>query len=206
MQRIDRELNASLELNRAMLITLEWAMRQSQAEAGLIGYVEEKGLRVMADQGYGEEVKAYKEDLMPLDHPAINGTIQTGLAQHATLDTPDPSRSFLIGARSQMVIPITVSSGQAQYPQDAETRVRRAFPRLFYLEAPGLATHAGNLKCSNLVVVGALSKGLNLPLEAWHEAVRQSVKPKFVEVNLRAFQLGQAQGGQLISRAAAYEE
>ena len=37
MQRIDRELNASLEVERAMRITLEWAMRQSSAEAGLIG-------------------------------------------------------------------------------------------------------------------------------------------------------------------------
>ena len=35
MERIDRELNASLEVDRAMRITLEWAMRQSNAEAGL---------------------------------------------------------------------------------------------------------------------------------------------------------------------------
>ena len=43
MQRIDRELNASLEESRAMRITLEWAMRQSQSEAGLIGFVEDQG-------------------------------------------------------------------------------------------------------------------------------------------------------------------
>ena len=42
MQRIDRELNASLEIDRAMRITLEWAMRQSNAEAGLIGMLEER--------------------------------------------------------------------------------------------------------------------------------------------------------------------
>jgi len=38
MQRIDRELNASLDLERAMRITLEWAMRQSRADAGLVGF------------------------------------------------------------------------------------------------------------------------------------------------------------------------
>jgi hypothetical protein len=40
MQRIDRELNASLEMDRAMRITLDWALRQSSAEAGLIGMLE----------------------------------------------------------------------------------------------------------------------------------------------------------------------
>jgi GAF domain-containing protein len=37
MQRIDRELNASLDVSRAMHITLDWALRQSSADAGLIG-------------------------------------------------------------------------------------------------------------------------------------------------------------------------
>ena len=56
MQRIDRELNASLDLTRAMHITLDWAMRQSQAGAGLVAVLEQKeneqDIRVMASQGY----------------------------------------------------------------------------------------------------------------------------------------------------------
>jgi signal transduction histidine kinase len=52
MQRIDRELNASLDIERAMRLTLEWAMRQSRAEAGLVGRVEESGVRVVVAQGY----------------------------------------------------------------------------------------------------------------------------------------------------------
>ena len=47
MQRIDRELNASLDVGRAMRITLEWAMRQSRANAGLVGIVEDEGIRIM---------------------------------------------------------------------------------------------------------------------------------------------------------------
>jgi indolepyruvate ferredoxin oxidoreductase, beta subunit len=91
---------------------------------------------------------------------------------------------------SQMVIPITVSSGEAQYPEDAEQRIRAVFPRLLYFDAAELAAEAGNVKSSNLVVVGALSRGLTLPRDAWHAAIQQSVKPKFVEVNLRAFEKG----------------
>ncbi|MCX6079458.1 MAG: GAF domain-containing protein [Chloroflexi bacterium] len=106
MQRIDRELNASLEGNRAMRITLEWAMRQSQCEAGLIGLIEENGLRVMEDQGYTSEVETFKTDLMPIDQPAVMEAIQTGLPQRVVLDTAGLSHAFLNGAHTQLVIPI----------------------------------------------------------------------------------------------------
>ena len=57
MQRIDRELNASLDIDRAMRITLDWAMRQSKAEAGLVGTVEVEGIQVMTAQGYTDELE-----------------------------------------------------------------------------------------------------------------------------------------------------
>jgi signal transduction histidine kinase len=59
MQRIDRELNASLDIERAMSLTLKWALSQSHAEAGLVGRVEENGVRAMAAQGYGKEIAEY---------------------------------------------------------------------------------------------------------------------------------------------------
>lgn len=40
IQRIDRELNTSLDLDRALNITLNWALRQSKSHAGLIGMVD----------------------------------------------------------------------------------------------------------------------------------------------------------------------
>jgi Pyruvate/2-oxoacid:ferredoxin oxidoreductase gamma subunit len=44
------------------------------------------------------------------------------------------------------------------------------------------------------VILGALSTGLALPPEAWQEGIRQSVKPQFIEINLKAFQAGAALG------------
>jgi signal transduction histidine kinase len=130
MQRIDRELNASLEVNRALRITLEWAMRQSHSEAGLIGFVEEDGLRVMEDQGYKEEMQAYKEDCMPFEHPALNTAFETGQPQRIALEVPDTKRAFLNDTHSQLVIPfrreakvigmfLLESSRTDAFPQDA---------------------------------------------------------------------------------------
>ncbi len=45
MQRIDRDLNTSLDVVRAMQITLQWAMRHSGADAGLVGTLDEQGVQ-----------------------------------------------------------------------------------------------------------------------------------------------------------------
>jgi hypothetical protein len=66
----------------------------------------------------------------------------------------------LAGARaivtSQMVVPLTVSSGTATYPADVEVRIRRCVPRLISLDAVGLAGALGNMRASNAVVLGAI--------------------------------------------------
>jgi signal transduction histidine kinase/putative methionine-R-sulfoxide reductase with GAF domain len=104
MQRIDRELNASLDVGRAMRLTLDWAMRQSNAEAGLIGILENKGIRLMAQQGYEEIEQTYKETVMPLDQPAMRSAVETGQPQRIDLDERTPG--LLAGAHSQTVVPI----------------------------------------------------------------------------------------------------
>jgi signal transduction histidine kinase len=105
MQRIDRELNASLEIDRAMRITLDWAMRQSSATAGLIGVVTSDGLRLMAHQGYGSDLDVYANSPMPLNQSAMESVIETGQAQRILLD-PEEGGGILPGARSQIIIPI----------------------------------------------------------------------------------------------------
>jgi signal transduction histidine kinase len=104
MQRIDRELNASLDVGRAMRLTLEWAMRQSKAEAGLIGILENKGMHLMAQQGYEEIEQTYKEALMPLEQLAMRTAVETGQPQRMALDEKAPG--LLAGAHTQTVVPI----------------------------------------------------------------------------------------------------
>lgn len=105
MQRIDRELNASLEMDRAMRITLDWAMRQSRAQAGLIGMLEGDSLRIMAQQGYGDHLAGYAETPMPLDLPVLRRAVESGQSQRQTLD-PAMGGSLLPDAREQIVVPI----------------------------------------------------------------------------------------------------
>lgn len=107
MQRIDRELNASLETDRAMRITLDWALRQSHAEAGLIGMLEDNGLSIMAEQGYDERSATVTEQVTRLQLPAFRNALESGQPQRLALAAGGGSGSGLLpGAHTQVVIPI----------------------------------------------------------------------------------------------------
>ena len=93
---------------------------------------------------------------------------------------------------AQAIVPVSVSSGAARYPVDVESLLKAAFPRLAYIQAGEAAAQLGGLQATNIVVLGAVSKGLDLPEMAWQEAIVSSVKEKFRELNLRAFDKGRS--------------
>jgi indolepyruvate ferredoxin oxidoreductase beta subunit len=100
------------------------------------------------------------------------------------------AQNGLAVVNAQAVVPVTVSSGSAKYPEDVEARLRRAFPRLVYMNAAEEALKLGDIRAANAVLLGAISKGLDLPIDAWQEAIASSVKAKLVDLNIRAFELG----------------
>ncbi|MEJ2706263.1 MAG: GAF domain-containing protein [Anaerolineales bacterium] len=134
MQRIDRELNASLDIDRALRVTLEWAMRRSNADAGLVGIVEDQGVRVMAAMGYTGELAAYtdqsslgaaalgEEQYLPLESGTLRRAIKSGQLEIARFGKSttgingsvksdrqagaDEEIVLLDGAKQQMVAPI----------------------------------------------------------------------------------------------------
>lgn len=91
---------------------------------------------------------------------------------------------------SQMIVPVTVSSGQSSYPADAEERLRQAFPRLIYVDAVDRANELGNARVANVILLGAMSRALDLPQDAWERSLSQCIKAQHRELNQRAFELG----------------
>jgi indolepyruvate ferredoxin oxidoreductase beta subunit len=91
---------------------------------------------------------------------------------------------------TQAIVPVTVSSGQATYPADAEERLRKRFRRLVFVDAVSVAEKLCDTRVANVVLLGAMSTALSLPRESWAEAIAQCVKPRFVDVNRKAFEEG----------------
>jgi len=103
----------------------------------------------------------------------------------------------------QEIIPVTVSGGTAVYPEDADQRLQRLFPRLLGVDALGIAERLGSPRSANVVVIGALSAYLNLEQDIWQQALRSRVKPQFLDVNLRAFAAGQKLARRYPTRSGA---
>lgn len=59
------------------------------------------------------------------------------------------------------------------------------------IDAHGIADEAGNKRCENAVLLGAFSKVLDFSQDEWEKAIRANVKPELVDVNLKAFKMGQ---------------
>ena len=57
-------------------------------------------------------------------------------------------------------------------------------------DALSLAEEAGSVKAVNVVLIGVMAKRMSLSKEEWMETIRATVPPKFVDMNLKAFELG----------------
>ncbi len=58
--------------------------------------------------------------------------------------------------------------------------------------AEATAREAGNVKASNVVLLGCLSAELPFSEETWKEVIAKSVPPKTIDVNIEAFRAGRA--------------
>ncbi len=91
---------------------------------------------------------------------------------------------------TQMIDPMPVITGAMAYPQDLIAKMRAAGADVDGVDALALAEQAGSSKAVNIVLMGRVSRYFNFPLEAWHQALEESVPSKFIELNRKAFALG----------------
>ena len=91
---------------------------------------------------------------------------------------------------SQMIDPMPVITGVAKYPSDILETITAQGINVDILDALSIATEAGSVKAVNIVLMGRLAKYLGIPEEKWLAAIEKCVKPKFVELNKKAFKLG----------------
>ena len=90
----------------------------------------------------------------------------------------------------QEILPMPVITGAAKYPADLKDTIRAAVPGAVFIDALALAKEAGNVKAVNTVLLGVLAKHSQFAKEQYIEAIKNTIAPKFLDLNLRAFELG----------------
>ena len=83
----------------------------------------------------------------------------------------------------------TIASGQFQYPEGCLEAMQKTF-QTFSLKAADIAIELGSAKCMNIVLFGAVAHVLKMDNIDWEEVIRDTVPPKFLDLNLRAYRAG----------------
>jgi len=104
------------------------------------------------------------------------------------------SPDSVIITNTAKVPPHTVALGQTDYPDIAAAmellagRVRH----LIAFDATSLAVKAGSSLALNMVMLGALARSgaVSLPPDLFEQIIRSKTKKQFVDINLKAFELG----------------
>ena len=86
--------------------------------------------------------------------------------------------------------PVPVNLGTAEYPEGI-TEHLKGICDVHAFKAADIATELGNPKAMNIVLLGALVKSMGgLDDIDWDAEIEANVKPKFVELNKKAFRAG----------------
>ena len=91
---------------------------------------------------------------------------------------------------TQKINPMPVIIGAAEYPENLVEKMSAAGIDVDAFDALSLAEQAGSSKAVNIVLMGHLSRNFDFTEEEWMTALEQSVAPKFLEMNKKAFALG----------------
>ncbi len=92
-------------------------------------------------------------------------------------------------ANTQKMNPMPVITGAAEYPENIIEKIQQS-SSLIPVDALELAEKAGNIKAVNVVLIGVMAKSTDIAYETWVETIKSTVPPKFLDVNLKAFELG----------------
>lgn len=90
----------------------------------------------------------------------------------------------------QKIDPMPVIIGKAKYPENIVQDIKSRFKNVCTIDALDIAKKLGNIKVLNIIMVGLLAKSTAIPADIWREAIKETVKEKFVELNLKAFEEG----------------
>ena len=80
-------------------------------------------------------------------------------------------------------------NGKIKYPENILDILSKQVTTIV-LKASEEAIGLGNSKAMNIIMLGALAKAMNLQELNFEKAIKENVKPKFIDLNLKAFALG----------------
>lgn len=94
----------------------------------------------------------------------------------------------------RVTAPVEVVSGMVPYPNLEKLigLLRKITKNIYKFDATGIAEEAGDPIATNIVMLGAVVQSKLLPYDEKTvvDTLKESLRPQFIELNMRAFELG----------------
>jgi indolepyruvate ferredoxin oxidoreductase, beta subunit len=103
---------------------------------------------------------------------------------------PMLKKEGIIIINEQKISPTNTSIKSDKYPENIQETCLKYAKNVLSINALKIAENIGNNKIVNVIMLGALSRFLPLENNIWVECIKSAVKPKFLDINLKAFQEG----------------
>jgi indolepyruvate ferredoxin oxidoreductase beta subunit len=148
--------------------------------------MSQRGGSVVSHVRYGKEV------FSPIV-PEGEGDILFGFELMETCRSlPLLKQGGAVVANDLKIAPPSVLMGQEPYPEGLAETIKASFPDFLLVDGQKLAMEAGNPRAANTVLLGAVSRRLDIAEEFWLQALEKMVPKKALEVNKKAFMMGRA--------------
>lgn len=145
--------------------------------------MSQRGGSVMTYVRYGDKVHSPIIDLGEAD------VILSFELLEAARYLPYLKKGGTIVVNTQQIDPIPVITGDAQYPSDIIEKLKRNDAEVIPVDALSIALDAGSVKTVNVVLMARAAKVLGIPYDILIDTIRNNVPEKFIEMNLKAFEL-----------------
>lgn len=163
-------------------------------------------LKQAETHGMSQRGGAVQSYLRLSDKPIFSDLIPSGEAQLILSVEPLESLRYLnfLAEDGYVITSTTPFINIPDYPETEELLgIIRNMPRVVALDAESIAKMEGNAKSSNMVMLGAASPFIDLPVSSLEEAIREIFSKKgeeIVAVNLKAFHAGRSYSRQILNK------
>ena len=103
---------------------------------------------------------------------------------------PYLKKDGVVITNTQQINPMPVITGAAEYPTGLVEKIEAKGVKIVAADALALAREAGNEKSVNVALIGLMAQYSGFDTDLIRRAIEISVPAKFLDVNLKAFELG----------------
>ena len=172
------------ELTAAALLQAGYDVKKSEVHG-----MAQRGGSVTAQLRYGKRVYS------PLIDPGSADIQMAFEMMEAVRYLPYLNQASTVIVNTQKILPPSVATGQATYPEQVLDELARRNIRVIAVDAFTIAKEAGEVRTANVALVGALSVHLDVEAAIFEEIIERRVPERFRAENMRAFAAGRVAGG-----------